>query len=410
MHISVPKRARRIALGATAGLVLTGLAAACNYGPDGVKESLAFAGSDTTQNVMGAVIGNYNADTSYNDDPNIAGDDRDTLSNILAVQTSPLTVPADSHCAAKTYHTPPSGSEVLAPNGSGAGRDALKASVLAGDGCIDIARSSGTPRPAGTGAGQDPSTFNYYAYALDAVGWSTASPSAPANLSLSQLQGIYNCTFTNWNQVGGGNQVIKRYWPQAGSGTRNFFQSEVLGFDPTTFSSGSCPAVTLVEENEGTAIQANGDNNSALEPFSGANFSAMVNGAQTDERGSQTIHNLDGKNILTTNGSGQTVLATPEVTGDSTSPVQESNVRLNNPSPAYVGIRYVFNVADSTEVSFNSAIRYVGFDNAANGATSPLCAGSYSSTLSTFGFGPLNTTGGGSHNLAGSACRLYNPV
>src|SRR5262252_2239581 len=207
MHISVPKRARRIALGATAGLVLTGLAAACNYGPDGVKESLAFAGSDTTQDVMGAVIGNYNADTSYNDDPNVAGDDRDTLTNILAQQTSPLTVPADSHCAAKTYHTPAGAGETLAPDGSGAGRDALKASVQAGDGCIDIARSSGAPRPSGGGAGQDLATFNYYAYALDAVGWSSASASAPSNLSLSQLQGIYNCTFTNWNQVGGGNQA-----------------------------------------------------------------------------------------------------------------------------------------------------------------------------------------------------------
>src|SRR5262245_4569640 len=137
----------------------------------------------------------------------------------------------------------------------------------------------------------------------------------------------------------------------------------------------------------------------------------MANGAITvDQRGAQTIHNLDGKNILTTDGSGHSVLARPEATGDSTAPVQESNVRLNNPSPGYVGIRYVFNVTDSTAVSFNSALRYVGFDNVANGATSPLCGGAYASTLSTFGFGPLNTTGGGSHNLAASACRLYNPV
>ncbi len=410
MHISVPKRARRIALGATAGLVLTGLAAACNYGPDGVKESLAFAGSDTTQDVMAAVIGNYNADTSYNDDPNIAGDDRDTLTNILSVQSSPLSVPGDSHCATKVYHTPPSGSEVLAPNGSGAGRDALKASVLAGDGCIDIARSSGAPRPVGTGAGQDPSTFQYFAYALDAVGWSTASASAPANLSLAQLQGIYNCTFTNWNQVGGGNQAIKRYYPQAGSGTRAFFQSEVLGFDPTTISNGSCPAPIIVQENEGQGIATNGDQASALMPFSGANWSAMANGAIGDQRAGQVIKNLDGKNILATNGSGQSVLATPEVTGDPAAPVQESNVRLNNPSPAYVGIRYVFNVTDSTAVSFNSALRYVGFDNVANGASSPLCGNAYASTLSLFGFGPLNNTGGGSHNVAQVNCRLYNPV
>ena len=53
------------------------------------------------------------------------------------------------------------------------------------------------------------------------MGWSSASTLAPANLTRAQLQGIYNCTFTNWNQVGGSNGQIERYWPQSGSGTRS---------------------------------------------------------------------------------------------------------------------------------------------------------------------------------------------
>src|SRR5262245_63033713 len=129
MHFHLPRRARRIIVGATGALVLTGLAAACNYGPDGDPDVVAFVGSDTTQDVMTQIITNYRNDTAYNDDTNIPGDDRDTLENVLSVEASPHTVAADEDCAnAITYHSPPGSGEVIAPNGSGAGRDALKAS------------------------------------------------------------------------------------------------------------------------------------------------------------------------------------------------------------------------------------------------------------------------------------------
>jgi phosphate transport system substrate-binding protein len=405
MRISFTGRGRRIAVAGTSVAALAMLAAACNYGPDGDPDVLAIVGSDTTQDVVGGIVTDYDLDLKYNDDENIPGDDRDNLENVLSVEPNPHPVPGDEHCGAITYHTPPGGGEVLAPNGSTAGRDALKASFLAGDGCIDIARSSGAPRPIGPGAGQDPAEFEYYAFALDAVGWSSASTAAPSNLTLAQLQGIYNCTFTNWNQVGGGNQQIERYYPQAGSGTRAFFQSDVLGFDPTTFSSGSCPAVQLSQENTGTVIAANGDQQSAIEPFSGANFAAMANGAIPDQRAGQAIKNLDGKNIEFSTPGGLR-LATPEVTGDPTAPVQEANVRLNDPTPAYAGVRYVFNVIANGSASYTSAQRYVAFDNVDKGSTSPLCSGGRKATVEHFGFGALNTTIG-PNNLAGSTCRLF---
>jgi phosphate transport system substrate-binding protein len=204
-------RARRAAFGGTAVAVLVGLTA-CDYLPDGDQDVVAFAGSDTTQDVVTELIDSYNADPNYNNHKDVPGDDRDILDNILSVEANPNAVAADEHCAARTYHTPAGPGEVLAPNGSTAGRDALKASVLAGDGCIDVARSSSGPRAIGTGAGQDPASFEYYAFGLDAVGWSSASAAAPQNLTLAQLRGIYNCTFTNWNQVGGTNQAIRRYY------------------------------------------------------------------------------------------------------------------------------------------------------------------------------------------------------
>ena len=167
---------------------------------------------------------------------------------------------ATSTAAARTYHTPAGPGEVLAPNGSSNGRNALKASVQNGDGCIDIARSSGPPRAIGT----DLATFEYYTYALDALGWATDSSKAPSNLTLTQLRSIYNCTFTNWNQVGGSAGVIERYMPQSGSGTYQFFRDDVLGFDPASFSGPSCPAIQFAQENSGQQISVNGDQQSGI--------------------------------------------------------------------------------------------------------------------------------------------------
>ncbi|HET6954383.1 MAG TPA: substrate-binding domain-containing protein [Acidimicrobiales bacterium] len=401
MRATLSRRARRVAVGGTAFVALATLAAACDYGPDGDPESLAVVGSDTTQDVMGAILASYEADTVYNDDTNIPGDDRDDLFNVLSVQPTPLTVTADEHCGDVTYHTPPGAGEVIAPNGSTAGRDALKNSP----GCIDIARSSSGPRAVGTGAGQDPESFQYFAYALDAVGWSSASTAAPANLTLAQLRGIYNCTFTNWNQVGGADQAIERYYAQPGSGTRAFFQSDVLGFDPFLFSSPSCPLPIDAQENQGLTIAANGDQQSAIMPYSGANFIAMSNGVIPDQRAGQTIRNLDGQNITFNTGT-SLVPNTPAASGNPAAPVQEANVRLVDSTPAYVGVRFVFNVADSASPSYNSALRYVGFDNVDSGSTSPLCSGGKASIVTSYGFGPLDGTIG-PRNLAGSVCRLY---
>jgi phosphate transport system substrate-binding protein len=401
MRLSLSRRARRVALGGTAFVALATVAAACDYGPDGDPDVLAYVGSDTTQDVTGAILDSYEADTVYNDDPDIPGDDRDDNFNVLSVQGTPLTVPGDEHCGPITYHTPPGPGEVVAPNGSTAGRDALKASP----GCIDVARSSSGPRPIGGGAGQDPASFQYFAFGLDAVGWTTASTAAPANLTLSQLRGIYNCTFTNWNQVGGGNQPIERYYAQPGSGTRAFFQSDVLGFDPFLFSGPGCPLPIDAQENQGLTIAANGDQQSAIMPFSGANYIAMSTGAIPDQRAGQVIRDLDGQNI-TFNSGGTLVPNTPQASGNPNAPVQESNVRLVDPTPAYVGVRFVFNVADDASPSYDSAKRYVGFDNVTEGETSPLCSGGKASIITHYGFGTLDNTTG-PQNVPGSNCRNY---
>lgn len=391
--------------GATVMLAFATLAA-CDFGPDNDKDILTIAGSDTTENVMADIATAYNNDASYNNNQDDGGiDDADDLYNVLSVQSSALNVPGDEHAGARVWHTPAGTGEVASPNGSSAGRDSLRVSVLAGDGYVDIARSSSGPRTIGTGSGQDLASFEYYAFGLDALSWSSASTLAPANLTHAQLQGIYNCTYTNWNQVGGSSGQIERYWPQAGSGTRAFAQSDLLGFDPTTISSASCPAVTLTQENSGQTIAANGDQQRALVPYSGGNWVAQARGTAPDQRSGQTIRNLNSQNIVRTDD-GQPELAIRD-SEFPTAPVAEANVSLNDPTPAYPGIRYVFNVVSSEAPSYTSAIRYVGFVNEEGGSTSPLCNAKYSSNIASFGFGPLDATTG-STNLAGSTCRRFS--
>jgi hypothetical protein len=176
-------------------------------------------GSDTTQDVMGAIL-------------NGAGQ-----FNVKAQQPTALTVPADAPTCtvAQTYHTPAGAGEVLAPNGSGAGRNALIAEETAAAGsprgCIDIARSSGAPR--GIGAGKDTATMQYFAFALDSVGVVSTSLAAPGTISQADLLKVYNCTFTDWSQLpGGGSGPIQRYIRRPARAP-SFFISDMLGgFDP----------------------------------------------------------------------------------------------------------------------------------------------------------------------------------
>ena len=399
-------RFTRVAKTAGACAVLTTLAAGCLL-PDGEADTIAYAGSDTTQDVMGAIANYYDA-SGYNSD----GDDHD---NILSVEVNPNSVAGDNACATRIYHSPAGAGETLAPNGSSNGRNALRTSVQNGDGCIDIARSSGGPRAIGpTG---DLATFEYYAFALDALGYASASTLAPSNLTLQQFRDIYTCTVTNWNQVGGGNGPIERYVPQTGSGTYQFFLSDLMGgTNPALFSGPSCPAVQFTQENSGELIAANGDQQRAIVAYSAGNWIAQARGSAPDQRAGQTMRSMNGQNLVSFSA------GVPSL--NTGGPVVESNVTLNDPTPAYPGIRYVFNVIDSTHVDYNDVQRYVGFENAVNApncgqsgqpecvnpGASKLCDGDEEvrGIIRNFGFAPLNNTVS-SRNLIGSRCRLFTP-
>ncbi|MFC1404426.1 MULTISPECIES: PstS family phosphate ABC transporter substrate-binding protein [Streptacidiphilus] len=176
---------------------------------------------------------------------------------------------------------------ITRPNGSGAGITALGSTTSS---TVDFARSSRGPQ---TG---DPTTDDFIAYAKDAVSWAAKSGGdAPANLTKADLQGIYACTITKWNQITdisgftGSANTIQPFLPQSGSGTRSFFLSST---GITTI--GSCVNQT-VEENEGsnTLLQTN----DSVVPYSVGHYIGQVyfsHGSGTDVQGPLTVRNLDG--------------------------------------------------------------------------------------------------------------------
>jgi ABC-type phosphate transport system substrate-binding protein len=136
------------------------------------------------------------------------------------------------------------------PDGSSAGINQLATFTKSTSGpfCTNFARSS---RPRGSSdPAFGPGGVAFVNLAGDAVSWShpAVNTAAPASLTPTQLNQIYTCSVTNWNQVGGGNQTIAPFLPQSGSGTLSFWLAAIGVTTP-----GPCVSndSNTLEENEG---------------------------------------------------------------------------------------------------------------------------------------------------------------
>jgi phosphate transport system substrate-binding protein len=142
-------------------------------------------------------------------------------------------------------------SPIVRPDGSSAGISALALFTKSSSGpfCVNFARSS-RPR-ASTDPPFGPGGVAFVSLAGDAVTWSVPkiNTAAPKTLTVAQLNAIYTCTDTNWDQVGGKNQAIAPFLPQSGSGTLSFFLAAIGVTTP-----GPCVSNNnnMLEENEGT--------------------------------------------------------------------------------------------------------------------------------------------------------------
>ncbi|MGC4110275.1 MAG: Ig-like domain repeat protein [Nocardioides sp.] len=121
------------------------------------------------------------------------------------------------------------------PSGSGDGRTLLRtpSDKLFGD--VAYGRSSGPINTTDLAAGEIALPF-----AVDKIVVVThPGGPAPASLTGQQILGIFNGTYTNWNQVGGKNAAIHPYMPKAGSSTLNAFESFLAALDGVNEAPGS---------------------------------------------------------------------------------------------------------------------------------------------------------------------------
>lgn len=181
---------------------------------------------------------------------------------IYSWDATPTSHPLDT----KTTISPKQGCKAIArPDGSGQGIAAFEAPGYKTHGrdCLDFARSA-SYRPS---SDPDPLGKNLYiALAEDAETYAvTANGDAPKSLTLADLQGIYSCTITNWDAVGGKNATIDALSPPSTTGVGKFWLT-VLGLK----SLASC--VTVVQQNQGIDTKVFGTtaapNKAVIVPYS----------------------------------------------------------------------------------------------------------------------------------------------
>ena len=172
------------------------------------------------------------------------------------------------------------GCSVARPNGANAGVTAItlnqKSDVgTGGDGtsyCIDWVRSS---RSKGTAAAEANLTF--YAQSRDAVSYAVIgnayAPTTP--LTTAQLKDIFQCTITDWSQVGGQAGPIHVYLPPASAATLTFFL-QALGTNLTNVNAGcqGLPTVFPTQQNDGRTM--NGDP-MGIAPYAVTKWAAQSN-------------------------------------------------------------------------------------------------------------------------------------
>lgn len=274
------KRKVIAAAAASVGIALA-VTAPASADPSGAPtyRELAGMGSDTTFEVMNGlsdivIVGGQKVIGSY--DPTPAGQ----------------VVSTKAEADRPNCNTEGGSGGVPRANGSSAGRDALLASMTAGDpieGCLDFARSS-------SGSIKTGQTF----VPLGSDGLTYAFPKGGdvgPKSTIAELQLVYTCDPA---VVG----LLEPLIPQSGSGTRASWAS-LMGINND--APPNCVKDTLggqpIQEHDGTRFTASNQ----LVPFSVAQYLAQSFGASPDRRGSAQLGQLDGISPLVQNPS-QTTL------------------------------------------------------------------------------------------------------
>lgn len=397
--MKVPKR-RLLAIlgvGVAAALIGTGVASADPVVPGGgnaYDRPLQGEGSDTIEGVMNA-LSEVVVDGSSN--KLIASWDAKSTTGFTS--RSAANTPAGSTCTYTGNPTPDNSvyGHGARANGSGNGQKALRDAFTSGDttfGCLDFSRSSSAPGASNLG------TVGVYGIPLATDGLTFVRTSAslvPKQLTKSQLQGAYHCTFSNFknNTNAASATNFKALIPQAGSGTRKDWLA-LVGITEADLTSGLYPCVTdqfdlaqrrpasdpnsnPIQEHDSRAV-----NNFAIGPVSIAQWIAQKGGALTDVQGAAIMGTI--KSAAASDPS----VSYPILLNDSYGDV---GVAADN----FAGTRTVYNVLPRSTVNAgagqnaNAVLAFVDTnpDPAVN--TSLLCQ--RSDVIKKFGFTPIASCG-----------------
>lgn len=262
------RRTRSTAALVAAAVVAGGLAlsspAYADPTPAGTFRKLVGVGSDTTQDVLNALAGDTVNGKSY------AASAVKSASG-AGVASYDAIEPGTGSTTSKIT-TRSGGPEFARPNGSGAGRKALTAS-LTGDkwadsngvaikGQVDFARSSGGPSSSGN-------ALTYIPFARDAVGVAVRGTGLD-KLTVQQLHDVYAAGSDH--KVNG--VVVHPRIPQANSGTRKFFLN-AIGLNDSDVD----PTIPTVQENQADSALTE---DSTLVPFSVGSWIAQNNDVAPD--------------------------------------------------------------------------------------------------------------------------------
>jgi phosphate transport system substrate-binding protein len=143
----------------------------------------------------------------------------DEISGTLSVTGSTTVLPIAQR-AAETFMADHSGADIqVSGGGSSVGIQAV------GEGTAGIGMASRDLKDAEKEKYPD---LVKHTVAIDGIAVIVNPGNAVNNLTLDQIRGIYNGTYTNWNQVGGSNQQIVVVGRDSASGTREYFQEFVM--------------------------------------------------------------------------------------------------------------------------------------------------------------------------------------
>ena len=387
-------RIRRFAaLAAVATVASLGVAMVpASAGPttlSGVQNSIAGAGSDTTYWLMQGISPQYNVNKTKNLDG-------DYVTQIPPLNNAPF--PAGTYVPKDAVHLAFTWTSLSAattpPNGSSAGITALDSDT---NGQIAFARSSRGPKTGET------STHNFWAYGLGALDYVTfPGTHAPSGgLTQTQLINIYTCNasgpnvgkpiVSDWHDVNASAPVgstIVKYIPQAGSGTRSFFESKLLNGNVADANCDASHMSVSLEEHDARGVTTASKPN-AIYAFDWSRWNAQNRGFEADLRNGATLGALNG------------VAPTPST--------------VNTTPSRFLGTRYIFNVVRTAShpASYtnqqNDVEKLIGVRPTASGGAGFICAGSAVKVIVDAGFValPLGATGG--TGLPNSVCRL-NPT